>query len=234
MAEPVESEPLDKNAATKAAVLPPLTDTSCLVNPPTADQRLGHGRPDGHLDARRRPPGRGAAAPPATTRRQHVDWVAVRRRSPALAAVGLLAIYSARYQTLTLAGLDPYFYVKRQALALGAGVGRHGRGAARRLPTLAGPRPVVLRRHDPAARGRARSSGRSRNGAVAWFEVGRLPAPAVGVRQGDADPDAGRVPRRPSDQGRGAAVPPVRRRPAHHRRARWRSPWPSPTSARPR
>jgi penicillin-binding protein 2 len=35
MAEPVESEPLDKQAATKAAVLPPVSDTSCLVNPPT-------------------------------------------------------------------------------------------------------------------------------------------------------------------------------------------------------
>ena len=32
---PDQSEPLDKDAATTAAVLPPLADTSCLVNPPT-------------------------------------------------------------------------------------------------------------------------------------------------------------------------------------------------------
>ena len=35
MADPIESEPLNKDAATTAAVLPPLSDTSCLVNPPT-------------------------------------------------------------------------------------------------------------------------------------------------------------------------------------------------------
>lgn len=35
MADPIESEPLDKEAATSAATLPALTDTSCLVNPPS-------------------------------------------------------------------------------------------------------------------------------------------------------------------------------------------------------
>lgn len=35
MAEPIEAEPLDKDAATRAAVLPALTDTTCLVNPPS-------------------------------------------------------------------------------------------------------------------------------------------------------------------------------------------------------
>ena len=38
--------------------------------------------------------------------RQHVDWVLL-VATVALAAIGLVAIYSARHQALTVAGLDP-------------------------------------------------------------------------------------------------------------------------------
>jgi rod shape determining protein RodA len=102
--------------------------------------------------------------------RQHVDWllfVAI----VGLAAVGLLAIYSARYQSQTLNGLDPYFFVKRQGVALAAGL-------IGMVVVLA----VDYRRWRELApwfyAGTTLSLvallvvGQSRKGAVAWFEVG--------------------------------------------------------------
>ena len=102
--------------------------------------------------------------------RQHVDWllfVAV----VGLGAVGLLAIYSARYQSQTLNGLDPYFFVKRQGVALAVG-----------LVGMFAVLAVDYRRwRDLAPWFYAATTislvalllvGQSRKGAVAWFEVG--------------------------------------------------------------
>jgi rod shape determining protein RodA len=50
----------------------------------------------------------------------HVDWGLLLALA-GLAAVGLLAIYSANYTSLSLAGADTLSYVRRQGLALGAG-----------------------------------------------------------------------------------------------------------------
>jgi rod shape determining protein RodA len=52
--------------------------------------------------------------------RQHVDW-AMTALVLVLAGIGLAAVYSARYQSLVLAGLDPMFYLERQMLAVGVG-----------------------------------------------------------------------------------------------------------------
>ena len=91
--------------------------------------------------------------------------------SSASAAVGLLAIYSARYQSQTLNGLDPYFFVKRQGVALAVG-----------LVGMAVVLAVDYRRwRDLAPWFYAATTislvalllvGQSRKGAVAWFEVG--------------------------------------------------------------
>jgi rod shape determining protein RodA len=50
----------------------------------------------------------------------HVDW-GLLFAVGALAAFGLVAIYSARHTSLTLAGGDPMYYVRRQSTALGLG-----------------------------------------------------------------------------------------------------------------
>ncbi len=101
--------------------------------------------------------------------RQHVDWmlfVAV----AGLALVGVVAIYSARYQSLTVQGLDPYYFVKRQGIALGLGVVgmaivlavdyRRWRDFA---PWFYGGTSVLLVV--------LLFVGRSNKGAVAWFDV---------------------------------------------------------------
>ena len=102
--------------------------------------------------------------------RQHVDWVLL-ASAVGLALVGLVAIYSARYQVLTGAGLDPYTFVRRQAIAVAVGIGGIG---------------VVLavdyrrwREFAPWFYGITTAMlvvvlfvGRANNGAVAWFEVG--------------------------------------------------------------
>jgi rod shape determining protein RodA len=51
----------------------------------------------------------------------HVDW-ALLLALAALAAVGVAAIYSANHVSLSLAGADALEYVRRQGMALGAGV----------------------------------------------------------------------------------------------------------------
>jgi rod shape determining protein RodA len=51
----------------------------------------------------------------------HVDW-ALLVGVGALAAFGMLAIYTARYTSISLAGNDTLYYVKRQGVALGIGV----------------------------------------------------------------------------------------------------------------
>lgn len=102
--------------------------------------------------------------------RQHVDWVLF-AAAAGLAAAGLLAIYSARHQSLSVAGLDPYFYVKRQAMAVGAGV----------LAMIAVLLVDYRRWRDYAVwlylgtclmLGAVLVVGRANNGAVAWFDIG--------------------------------------------------------------
>jgi rod shape determining protein RodA len=51
----------------------------------------------------------------------HVDW-ALLVATAALAAFGVLAIYTARYTSISLAGADTLYYVKRQGLALLLGI----------------------------------------------------------------------------------------------------------------
>jgi len=102
--------------------------------------------------------------------RQHIDWLLF-ASIIGLAAVGLLAIYSARYQSQTLNGLDPYFFVKRQGVALAVGF----------LGMLAVLAVDYRRWRDLAPWFYAATTlslvalllvGQSRKGAVAWFEVG--------------------------------------------------------------
>ncbi len=52
--------------------------------------------------------------------RHHIDWVLL-GSAAVLAAVGLVAIYSAKYQLYIDNGIDPYVLVKRQAVAIGLG-----------------------------------------------------------------------------------------------------------------
>jgi rod shape determining protein RodA len=101
--------------------------------------------------------------------RQHIDWLLF-AAVVGLAVLGLIAIYSARYQAQTINGLDPYFYVKRQGVALAAGLAgmvivllvdyRRWRDLA---PWLFGATTVTLVA--------LLLVGQSRKGAVAWFEV---------------------------------------------------------------
>jgi rod shape determining protein RodA len=102
--------------------------------------------------------------------RQHIDWLLF-ASVIGLAAVGMLAIYSARYQSQTLNGLDPYFFVKRQGVALAVGF----------LGMLAVLAVDYRRWRDLAPWFYAATTlslvalllvGQSRKGAVAWFEVG--------------------------------------------------------------
>jgi rod shape determining protein RodA len=102
--------------------------------------------------------------------RQHIDWLLF-ASIIGLAAVGMLAIYSARYQSQTLNGLDPYFFVKRQGVALAVGF----------LGMLAVLAVDYRRWRDLAPWFYAATTlslvalllvGQSRKGAVAWFEVG--------------------------------------------------------------
>jgi rod shape determining protein RodA len=53
--------------------------------------------------------------------RAHVDW-GLLIGTLLLVAGGMVAIYTATYQNRTIAGLDTLFFVKRQALAFGAGL----------------------------------------------------------------------------------------------------------------
>ncbi len=102
--------------------------------------------------------------------RQHIDWLLF-ASIIGLAAVGLLAIYSARYQSQTLNGLDPYFFVKRQGVALAVGfVGMFAVLAVdyRRWRDLA-PWFYAATTLSLVA---LLLVGQSRKGAVAWFEVG--------------------------------------------------------------
>src|SRR4051812_3292620 len=50
----------------------------------------------------------------------HVDW-GLLVATVALAAFGLVAIYSARYTAISLAGGDTLYFVKRQSMALALG-----------------------------------------------------------------------------------------------------------------
>jgi rod shape determining protein RodA len=92
--------------------------------------------------------------------RQHVDWLLI-VATLGLAAVGLVAIYSARYQTLTVAGLDPYTYARRQAIAVVVVDYRRWREFAPWFYGMTTAMLVVVL-----------FVGRANNGAVAWFEVG--------------------------------------------------------------
>jgi len=53
--------------------------------------------------------------------RAHVDWGLI-VGVLLLVGGGLVAIYTATYQNRTIAGLDTYYFVKRQGLALGVGL----------------------------------------------------------------------------------------------------------------
>jgi rod shape determining protein RodA len=53
--------------------------------------------------------------------RSHVDWVLF-AATLALAAFGLLAVYTATYQDRSTSGLDTLFFVKRQGLAIALGL----------------------------------------------------------------------------------------------------------------
>src|SRR5262249_46910866 len=53
--------------------------------------------------------------------RSHVDWGLI-IGVLAIAALGLVAIYTATYQNRTIAGLDTLYFVKRQGLALVVGL----------------------------------------------------------------------------------------------------------------
>jgi rod shape determining protein RodA len=102
--------------------------------------------------------------------RHHIDWVLL-ATAVVLAGVGLVAIYSAKYQLYHDNGIDPYVLVKRQGVALGLGaVGlvtamlidyRRLRDFA--LPLFAGSTLalVALLLFAPET-----------NGAKAWFDIG--------------------------------------------------------------
>ena len=53
--------------------------------------------------------------------RSHVDW-GLLIGVLAIAAMGLVAIYTATYQSRTIAGLDTWYFVKRQGLAVAVGL----------------------------------------------------------------------------------------------------------------
>ena len=102
--------------------------------------------------------------------RSHVDW-GLLIGILAVAAMGLVAIYTATYQSRTLAGLDTFYFVKRQGLAIVVGlvglvvvmmIDYHKlREMALRiyLATLALLVAVLV-------------VARARNGIDAWFNVG--------------------------------------------------------------
>ena len=189
MADPIESEPLDKDSATSAAVLPPLSDTSCLVNPPT-DINDWLGRPlmatstlvPRQLEALRRHP---------NDPRQHVDWGLLVATFGAGRRRAWWPIYTRGHQALTVAGLDPYLLREAPGPRPRRRRRRHGRRAAHRLPAAGATSPSGSTSAPPRCSAAVLVVGRSSNGAQAWFDVGGVPAAAVGVRQGHADPDAG-------------------------------------------
>src|SRR5262249_51826706 len=100
----------------------------------------------------------------------HVDW-ALLVAVAALAGFGLLAIFTARYTSISLAGNDTLYYVKRQGVALAVGVVlmvgvmlvdyRKVRELAlvAYLGTIALLVGVLVR-------------GKVTNGAQAWFQIG--------------------------------------------------------------
>jgi rod shape determining protein RodA len=102
--------------------------------------------------------------------RSHVDW-GLLGGTIVLAVLGLVAIYTATYQNRSIAGLDTLYFVKRQGLALGAGlVGmvvvmlidyRKLREIGLRiyLATLVLLAAVLV-------------VARARNGIEAWFDIG--------------------------------------------------------------
>jgi rod shape determining protein RodA len=102
--------------------------------------------------------------------RSHVDWGLI-GGTVLIAAIGLLAIFTATYQNRSMAGLDTLYFVKRQGLALAVGlVGmvavmlidyRKLRELGLRiyLATLALLAAVLI-------------VARARNGIEAWFDLG--------------------------------------------------------------
>jgi len=101
---------------------------------------------------------------------RHIDWLSIALLL-ALAAYGLVAIYTAKHQDLVVQHLDPYLYVKRQALALVLGGCAMVAAALidyRRLRDLA---PFLY----VAALGLLAGVlvlGKRVNGAQAWFALG--------------------------------------------------------------
>ncbi len=105
-----------------------------------------------------------------TAPRYHVDWVLV-AVTVALAGIGLVAVYSAKYQVYVDAGVDPWVLVKRQAIAIALGSVAMVVAMLvdyRRLRDLALPlyavTTVALALLIPLAR--------ENNGAKAWFDIG--------------------------------------------------------------
>jgi rod shape determining protein RodA len=100
----------------------------------------------------------------------HVDW-GLLFAVFAIAAIGLVSIYSARYTSFTLAGLDAYYYVKRQALAIAVGI--IGMAIAmlvdyRRLRDFT----VILYLGTAGLLAAVLVLGRVNNGTQGWFDVG--------------------------------------------------------------
>jgi rod shape determining protein RodA len=102
--------------------------------------------------------------------RAHVDW-GLLGGTLVIAAMGLVAIYTATYQNRSIAGLDTLYYVKRQGLALAVGlVGM----AVVMLVDYRKLREIGLRIYlaTIALLAAVLVVARARNGIDAWFNIG--------------------------------------------------------------
>jgi rod shape determining protein RodA len=102
--------------------------------------------------------------------RAHVDWGLI-GAALVLCAFGLVAIYTATYQTRALNGLDTLYYVKRQGLAIVLGLVAMAVVMLidyRKLRELA----LVVYGITLALLGALLLMGRRTNGIEAWFDIG--------------------------------------------------------------
>ncbi|HEX9260780.1 MAG TPA: rod shape-determining protein RodA, partial [Acidimicrobiales bacterium] len=102
--------------------------------------------------------------------RAHIDWVML-AATVLLAAVGLLAVYTAKARNIELSGGDPLYYVKRQAVALvlgGVGMLVVMAISYRRLRDFA----FVFYLGTAGLLMGVLLKGSTVNGAEAWFNIG--------------------------------------------------------------
>ena len=144
------------------------------------------------------------AAAPAQPRApwRHVDLLLLAAIA-GITAIGLLMIYSSTRQGQSAAGLDPGYFLKRQALFVVIGLVVHGSAwpssttrSSATSPPPSTPRPCS------SCSSCSRRSGTERRGTQAWFQVGPVPVRAVGDRQAGAGDRPGRLLRRPSGRAR--------------------------------